>query len=84
MCLYSTSCFSKKYSKELKTLIYKSLRIALTGSEHGCDVVDIMYMLGRKETMKRLERCLAVCINSEVFETDKKRKLMQGNVYDFI
>jgi len=44
--------------KNIKTFIYKCLRFALTGSENGMDVVDIMIFLGRDKTMQRIQNCV--------------------------
>jgi len=43
--------------KEIKTFIYKCLRFALTGSENGMDVVNIMILLGRDKTIQRIQNC---------------------------
>ena len=36
------------------------LRLALVGSLKGPDVFDIMYMIGKTETVKRIEKVISV------------------------
>jgi glutamyl-tRNA synthetase len=44
------------------------LRIAVTGTGVSPDLYDTLHFLGRKETLKRLEHCLAHCPRDEASE----------------
>lgn len=46
--------FEKWFEREIKTCIYGIIRCALTGSQHGANIVDTITMLGKNETCQRI------------------------------
>lgn len=62
MCIYNIYYgVEKARKKDLQnkmTFLCKVIRICLSGKEDGLDVGTMCEMLGKKETIKRLENCL--------------------------
>lgn len=50
-----------KQVKELKRKLHSALRVALTGKPDGPPVELIMEILGREETLMRLDRAILDC-----------------------
>lgn len=50
--------FKKWYHKKIKTDFYKLIRFALTGKEDGINVIDILMLLGKKESIQRIKNCI--------------------------
>lgn len=45
--------------KEARRLFYSTLRVALTGEPDGLDPATVMGILGREETLRRIEDMLS-------------------------